>query len=333
MGEDGYEDFFQLALTSILDDIREDLKDFNVEYDEWFSERSLFEGESITEVTKAIDKLKATDYLYEKQGAWWFKSTEFGDEKDRVVLRENGVPTYFASDIAYHLNKYSRGFDTCINIWGADHHGYIPRVKAALEALSENPDKLKVLLVQFAVLYRGGEKVQMSTRSGQFVTLAELREEVGNDAARFYYVQRKPEQHMDFDLDLAKSQSNDNPVYYVQYAHARICQVFAAAKERNIQISEVNDFSGLTTDAEEKLLTALAKFPEIVLTAARNYEPHQITYYLRDLAHALHGYYNACKFLDSEEALRNQRMSLLVATQQVLSNGLNLIGVSAPAKM
>lgn len=333
MGEDGYEDFFQLALTSILDDIREDLKGFSVEYDEWFSERSLFEGESITEVTKAIDKLKATDYLYEKQGACWFKSTEFGDEKDRVVLRENGVPTYFASDIAYHLNKYSRGFDTCINIWGADHHGYIPRVKAAIEALSKNPEKLKVLLVQFAVLYRGVEKVQMSTRSGQFVTLAELREEVGNDAARFYYVQRKPEQHMDFDLDLAKSQSNDNPVYYVQYAHARICQVFAAAKERNIQISEVNDFSGLTTDAEEKLLTALAKFPEIVLTAARSYEPHQITYYLRDLAHALHGYYNACKFLDSEETLRNQRMGLLVATQQVLSNGLNLIGVSAPAKM
>ena len=331
LGEDSYEDFFQLALQSILTDIRDDLAGFKVDYDEWFSERSLFCNPD--QVTTAIDKFKATDYLYQDNGAWWFKSTEFGDEKDRVVLRDNGAPTYFASDIAYHLNKLERGFDTCIDIWGADHHGYVPRVKAALQALGQDAERLKVLLVQFAILYRGGEKVPMSTRSGEFVKLAELRDEVGNDAARFYYVQRKPEQHMDFDLDLAKSQSNDNPVYYVQYAHARICQVFNAAKERGIKLGDTQDYALLTSETEETLLTALAKFPEVVQTAARDYEPHQITYYLRDLANALHSYYNACKFLDSEEELRNQRMVLLSATQQVLKNGLALIGVSALEKM
>ena len=331
LGKVGYEDFFQLALNIIIDDIRTDLAGFNVEYDEWFSERSLFTDPD--QVTAAIEKLKATDYMYQEKGAWWFKSTEFGDEKDRVVLRDNGAPTYFASDIAYHLHKFERGFDTCIDIWGADHHGYVPRVKAALKALGQDAEKLKVLLVQFAILYRSGEKVSMSTRSGEFVKLAELREEVGNDAARFYYVQRKPEQHMDFDLDLAKSQSNDNPVYYVQYAYARICQVFSAANERNIEIQSVDDYSELTSETEETLLTALAKFPEIVQTAAKAYEPHQITYYLRDLANALHSYYNACKFLDSDAGIRNQRMALLTATQQVLRNGLHLIGVSAPEKM
>ncbi len=335
LGEAVYEDFFQLALQLIIDDIRTDLAGFSVNYDEWFSERSLFGSSDANsnQVLEAIEKLKSTGYLYEEKGAWWFKSTEFGDEKDRVVLRDNGAPTYFASDIAYHLNKFNRGFDTCIDIWGADHHGYVPRVKAALQALNENPERLKVLLVQFAILYRGGEKVSMSTRSGEFVKLAELRDEVGNDAARFYYVQRKPEQHMDFDLDLAKSQSNDNPVYYVQYAHARICRVFSTAQERKIAINAVSDYSGLNSDTEEALLTVLAKFPEVVQSAARVYEPHQITYYLRDVANALHSYYNACKFLDSEEALRDQRMALLTATRQVLHNGLSLLGVSAPERM
>jgi arginyl-tRNA synthetase len=331
LGEAVYEDFFQLALQSILEDIRTDLAGFSVDYDEWFSERSLFKKPD--QVLEAIDKLKATNYLYQEKGAWWFKSTEFGDEKDRVVLRDNGAPTYFASDIAYHLNKFNRGFDTCIDIWGADHHGYVPRVKAALQALNENPERLKVLLVQFAILYRNGERVQMTTRGGKFVKLAELREEVGNDAARFYYVQRKPEHHMDFDLDLAKSQSNDNPVYYVQYAHARICRVFSTAAERNIEIGQTSDYSSLTTETEEALLTSLSKFPEVVQTAANSYEPHQITYYLRDLANALHSYYNACKFLDSEAELRNQRFALLSATKQVLNNGLTLIGVGAPEQM
>ncbi|MGH1543819.1 MAG: arginine--tRNA ligase [Arenicella sp.] len=332
---DVYEEFFQLILSRILDDIRDDLAGFGVEYNEWFSERSLFAAKeaSQSEVDQAIAALKETEYLYEKGGALWFQSTALGDEKDRVVVRDNGTPTYFASDIAYHLNKYQRGFDTCINIWGADHHGYVPRVKAALQALGQNPDKLVVLLVQFAILYRGGEKVSMSTRSGQFVTLRELRDEVGTDAARFYYVQRKPEQHMDFDLDLAKSQSNDNPVYYVQYAHARICRVFETAIERGIDVAKASEFSGLTLEIEESLLTLLAKFPEVVINAARVYEPHQVTYYLRDLANGLHSYYNACKFLDSEPELRAQRFSLLTAVQQVLHNGLNLLGVNAPEKM
>ena len=331
LGEDSYEDFFQLALQSILTDIREDLAGFKVNYDEWFSERSLFSNPD--QVMTAVEKLKATDYLYQDNGAWWFKSTEFGDEKDRVVLRDNGAPTYFASDIAYHLNKFERGFDTCIDIWGADHHGYVPRVKAALQALGQESSRLKVLLVQFAILYKNGERMAMTTRGGKFVKLAELREEVGNDAARFYYVQRKPEQHMDFDLDLAKSQSKDNPVYYVQYAHARICHVFNRAAKRKIEIGEAQDYGLLSSETEENLFTALAKFPEVVQTAAKAYEPHQITYYLRDLANALHSYYNACKFLDSEEKLRNQRMALLTATKQVLRNGLTLIGVSAPEKM
>lgn len=334
LGTDVYEEFFQLALQFIIEDIRTDLAGFGVEYDEWFSERSLFAGEAgNSQIDAAIMQLKKTDYLYEKEGALWFKSTELGDEKDRVVVRDNGQPTYFASDIAYHLNKFKRGFDTCIDIWGADHHGYVPRVKAALQALKEDPERLQVLLVQFAILYRGGEKISMSTRSGKFVELKELRDEVGNDAARFYYVQRKPEQHMDFDLDLAKSQSNDNPVYYVQYAHARICRVFDTATERGISTQQVSDFSDLTLDQEQSLITALAKFPEVISAAAKAYEPHQVTYYLRDLANHLHSYYNACKFLDSELELRDQRMTLLVAVRQVLQNGLHLLGVSAPEKM
>lgn len=338
LGDDSYEDFFQLALQTILNDIRTDLENFGVEYDKWFSERSLFTNAASpitkdSQVKAAIEQLKKTDYLYRKEGALWFKSSELGDEKDRVVVRDNGQPTYFASDVAYHLNKFERGFDTCIDIWGADHHGYVPRIKAVLQALGQDPKRLLVLLVQFAILYRGGEKVPMSTRSGKFVELKELRDEVGNDAARFYYVQRKPEQHMDFDLDLAKSQSNDNPVYYVQYAHARVCRVFETATERDITIAEVNNFSALTLGQEQSLITALAKFPEVVIAAAKAYEPHQISYYLRDLANHLHSYYNACKFLDSETALRNQRMALLAAVRQVLNNGLHLLGVSAPEKM
>lgn len=329
---DGYQVFFDIALNNILKDIREDLAEFGVEFDEWFSERSLFTDGKID---KAIEQLKQTEYLYEKGGALWFKSSALGDEKDRVVVRENGMPTYFASDIAYHMDKLERGFDTCIDIWGSDHHGYIPRVKASLQALGQDADKLTVLLVQFAVLYRGGEKVSMSTRSGEFVTLRELREEVGADAARFFYVQRKSEQHMDFDLDLAKSQTNENPVYYVQYAHARICSIFEQAKERGIEVADLSkaDFSHLQSEHEETLLTQLARFPEMLETAARNYEPHQTTYYLRDLANAFHSYYNAVKFLDADEAERNARLALVAATRQVLANGLQLIGVTALEKM
>ena len=332
LGEQGFGVFFDLALNSILDDIRQDLSEFGVDYDTWFSERSLFADEK---VQACIEQLKASDDVYEKGGAWWFRSTNYGDEKDRVVVRDNGQPTYFASDIAYHKDKLDRGFDLAINIWGSDHHGYIPRVKAAMQAIGIDQDKLKVLLVQFAVLYRGGEKVPMSTRSGQFVELKDLREEIGSDAARFFYAQRKSEQHMDFDLDLAKSQSNENPMYYVQYAHARICRVFKTAIERDIDVSNIEsaDFALLTSDHETTLMTLLQRFPEIVESAASNYEPHQITYYLRDLATAFHSYYNTEKFLEADEAKRDAMLALSRATQQVLKNGLSIIGVGAPEAM
>ena len=330
--EEGFSVFFDIALNSIVSDIRDDLSEFGVTFDTWYSERSLFDD---AKIDQAIEKLKTSEHLYEKGGAWWFKSTDFGDEKDRVVVRENGQPTYFASDIAYHQNKLDRGFDQCINIWGSDHHGYIPRVKAALQALNLEQEKLTVLLVQFAVLYRGGEKISMSTRSGEFVTLRELRDEVGADAARFFYVQRKSEQHMDFDLDLAKSQSNENPVYYVQYAHARICSIFTQAKERGLNIEDLpqSDFSLLVNENENALLSLLQRFPEVVQHAARDYEPHQLTYYLRDLATAFHSYYNSTKFLDAEQIQRSAMLALCTAVQQVLANGLKIVGVSAPEKM
>lgn len=332
LGADGFKVFFSIALNSIVADIRQDLSEFGVDYDTWFSERSLFDNGKIV---NAIDTLKASGDVYEKGGAWWFKTTDYGDEKDRVVVRDNGQPTYFASDIAYHVDKLERGFDLAINIWGSDHHGYIPRVKASLQALGLPPEKLKVLLVQFAVLYRNGEKVGMSTRSGEFVTLRDLREEIGSDAARFFYAQRKSEQHMDFDLDLAKSQSNDNPMYYVQYAHARLCRIFKTAGERNIDIANIKsaDFSLLNSDHENTLLTLLQKFPELVITAAENYEPHQITYYLRDLATAFHSYYNSAKFLEADEPQRDAMLALCAATRQALKNGLAIIGVGAPESM
>ena len=288
LGAAHYGQVFQAAVNSILGDIKDDLSGFNVNFDNWFSERSLMESGVID---AAIAKLQQADKIYEKNGALWFRSTDYGDEKDRVVVRDNGIKTYFASDIAYHFNKLERGFDILIDIWGSDHHGYVPRVKAAMQAMDTNPDALQVLLVQFAVLYRGGEKIQMSTRSGQFVTLRELREEVGSDAARFFYVQRKSEQHMDFDLDLAKSKSNENPVYYIQYAHARICRVFAQAAEKGFSFdinAGLQKLSMLDSEHETQLAIELAKYPEIIARAAVAYEPHQIAYYLKDLANGLH---------------------------------------------
>ncbi|MDG2088260.1 MAG: arginine--tRNA ligase [Arenicellaceae bacterium] len=329
---DDYKAFFEVGLNTLVDDIRNDLEGFGVSFDEWFSERSLFADNAVQE---AVDALAKLGYVEDRDGTLWFKSSDFGDEKDRVVVRENGMPTYLASDIAYHLNKFRRGFSHCINIWGADHHGYIPRVKAALQASGEDPDRLIVLLVQFASLYRGGEKVSMSTRSGQFVTLRELRDEVGNDAARFFYVQRKSEQHMDFDLDLAKSQTNENPLYYVQYAHARICSVFRQASERGIvyDLSVVGLAKLLHEDVEQQLAAKLAAFPEQIQVAADNYEPHQLTYFLRELATLFHRYYNSSNFLDVEPSVRNARLAMIAACRQVLSNGLTLIGVQAPEKM
>ncbi len=333
LGEANYRIIFDKGLNAILNDIRDDLAEFGTEYDEWFSERSLVES---GDVDKAIEILKSAGHLYQDKGAWWFKSTEFGDEKDRVVIRDNGQATYFASDIAYHLNKYQRGFDRIIDIWGADHHGYIPRVKAAVQSMQLDVEKLNVLLVQFAVLYRGTEKVGMSTRSGEFVTLRELRNEVGKDAARFFYVMRGADQHMDFDLELAKSQSNDNPVYYVQYAHARVCSVFRQLAERGQSWdaeTAKQHLSKLTESHEEALMTMLSRYPEILETAALNHTPHLLAHYLTDLARDFHTYYNAHQFIVDDHALSQARLLLVSAVRQVIKNALTVMGVSAPESM
>ena len=330
---DKYKIVFDAGLNSILDDIRDDLAEFGVHYENWYSEQSLADRGLIE---KAVKQLQASDHIYEDKGALWFRSTAFGDEKDRVVVRDNGQPTYFASDIAYHFDKFERGYDRVINIWGADHHGYVTRVKAAVKAMGKDENKLDILLVQFAILYRGAERVQMSTRSGSFVTLRELREEVGNDAARFFYVMRKCEQHMDFDLDLAKSQSNDNPVYYIQYAHARVCSVMRQLAEKNLvhDLSTGNDNLTLLNEAHEnELITKLAAYPDTLEKAALNAEPHALAHYCRELANAFHSYYNAHAFIVDDSPLRNARLNLISATRQVLHNGLSLLGVSAPESM
>lgn len=328
-----YRTVFDIGLKAILDDIRNDLAEFGAEYDVWFSERSLVESGV---VDHAIAQLKAANMLYQQEGAWWFRSSEFGDEKDRVVVRDNGQATYFASDIAYHLHKYQQGFDQIIDIWGADHHGYIPRVRAAVQAMHQDVDKLRVLLVQFAVLYRGTEKVGMSTRSGEFVTLRELREEVGKDAARFFYVMRSADQHMDFDLELAKSQSNDNPVYYVQYAYARICSVFRQLADRSLSWEAAvgeKRLHLLTQSHEQDLLTMLSKYPEMVELAALNYTPHLLAHYLTELARDFHTYYNAHQFMTDDVDISQARLTLIAAVRQVIANGLGLLGVSAPQTM
>jgi len=331
--DDQYRLMFDTGLNYILDDIRDDLENFNVVYDEWYSERSLTDNGS---VMKAIERLQKSGHTYEKQGAIWFKSSDFGDEKDRVIVRDNGQTTYFASDIAYHMNKLERGFDRVIDVWGADHHGYVPRVKAALEALGDDPSKLDVLLVQFAVLYRGGEKAQMSTRSGEFVTLRHLRKEVGNDAARFFYVMRKCEQHMDFDIDLAISQSSDNPLYYIQYAHARVCSVLRQLVEKGISYDETMGLANLdklTEQHEQDLLNNLNRYSDVLENAALSHEPHQLVHYLRELANDFHTYYNAHQFIVDDEVLRNTRLALIKAAKQTIANGLGLLGVSAPDTM
>jgi arginyl-tRNA synthetase len=328
LGQD-YAYIHNFVLTEQLGDCRNDLMEFGVTFDTWFSEQSLFDN---GDVAHAVQLLEQGHYLYQQDGAQWFRSSDFGDEKDRVVQRENGQFTYFASDIAYHLNKFERGFERVIDVWGADHHGYIPRVKGAMKALAIDPAKLEIALVQFAVLYRDGKKAPMSTRSGEFVTLRELRQEVGNDAARFFYVLRKSDQHLDFDLDLAKSQSNDNPVYYVQYAHARVCSVLEQWGEDPAMLHAA-DMSPLTDPAELSLLQKLIDYPEMVEAAAKELSPHLIAFYLRELAGEFHSYYNATRFLVPEIPLRLARLGLVAAIRQILSNGLKLLGVSAPAKM
>ncbi len=333
LGDHSFREIARFAVQEILAEIEADLEAFGVHYDEWFFESRLVEQGA---VEAALERLKRAGHLYRKDGAVWFASSRFGDEKDRVVVRENGLYTYFATDIAYHLSKFERGFDLAIDVWGADHHGYVPRIKAALQALGLDPSRLEVRLVQFAVLYRGREKVQMSTRSGEFVTLRELIQEVGRDAARFFYVMRKAEQHLDFDLKLAVSQSSDNPVYYVQYAHARICSVFRQLEERRLRWDRERGLAHLeklTEPHEEELLGLLDRYPEIVEGAALLREPHQLTHYLRDLAATFHTYYNACRILVEEALLRDARLALIAAVRQVIANGLRLLDVSAPTSM
>ncbi len=328
LGE-SYKVVFDTAINNILDGIKRDLSGFGVEYQKWFLEQSLIDSGLSN---KTIKTLQESECIYEKEGALWFRTTDFGDEKDRVVVRENGNHTYFASDIAYHLEKLERGYDKIINIWGADHHGYIARVKASISALGHDPDKLEVLLVQFANLYRKGKKVSMSTRSGSFVTLKELCDEVGNDAARFFYILRKSEQHMDFDLDLAKSKTNENPVFYIQYAHARICSVLKQASEKFAD-SSAYDLSLLSNDYEVSLIKSLNRYKGVVQSSALNYEPHVLAYYLRELAGNFHSYYNGSEFLVDDSALRASRLLLISSVRQVISNGLKLLGVVAPESM
>ncbi len=328
LGEDWWL-LHKFALEVMLADQRDDLAQFGVRYDRWFSEASLYDS---GEVVRAVENLRDNGHLYEKDGALWFRSTTFGDEKDRVVCRENGQYTYFASDIAYHLNKLERGYDQIIDVWGADHHGYIARVKGALQALGADPEKLTVPLVQFAVLYRGGEKVAMGKRAGDFVTLRELREEVGEDATRFFYVLRKSDQHLDFDLDLAKSQSNDNPVYYIQYAHARVCSVMEQWGGNQAELVNA-DLSPLVEQLEPQLLQRLMDYPDQIEGAARELAPHLLAFYLKDLAGEFHSYYNSTRFLVEDERVKLARLALAAAVRQVLRNGLEILGVSAPERM
>lgn len=328
-----YEVIFKFGLSSILADISDDLAEFGVQYDNWFSERELVSSDIVDRV---LETMRQSGHTYERDGALWFRSTDYGDVKDRVLVRSNGSRTYFANDVAYHLNKFERGFDIAIDIFGSDHHGYLARMKAAVQAAGINPERLIYLLVQFVSLYRGTEQVSMSTRGGDFVTLRELRNEVGNDAARFFYVMRKCEMHMDFDLELAKSQSNENPVYYVQYAYARICSVFKQMAERNVVFDEANGLKHLellTQPQERQLLNTLSRYPDMIMNAALHYEPHQLTNYVRDVATDFHSYYNSHHFIVDDAALRDARLALVTATRQVLLNGFKLLGITAPESM
>ncbi len=333
LGMDGFAIFHSSALNSVLAGIKDDLAEFGVEFDNWFSEKSLFADDAIN---KALSVLQKLGHTYTKDGALWFKSSDFGDEKDRVLVRKNGQNTYFAPDIAYHWNKYQRGYTKIIDVFGADHHGYVTRLKSAVKALGHSDQDIDVLIVQFANLYRNNERVPMSTRSGSFVTLKELQTEVGKDAARFFYVMRKLDQHMDFDLDLAKSESNDNPVYYIQYAHARIASVQRQLAARDLAVNIEQGLASLyllDTNHELDLITMLSRYPDVIQTAAKSCEPHQIAFYLRELANLLHSYYNAVQLICEDDNLRSARICLLQAIRQVIKNGLNLLGVSSPESM
>jgi arginyl-tRNA synthetase len=333
IGEAAYARVLRSTLDGIVGDIREDLAEFGVTFDRWFSERSLSDSGAID---RSIEALKKSGHAYLKDGALWFKSTDFGDEKDRVIVRDNGMKTYFASDIAYVLNKLERGFEQLLYIWGADHHGYIARLRAVLIALGGPPESFEVLLVQIVSLFRGGEKAKMSKRSGDYVTLRDLRREVGNDAARLFYVMRSNDQHLDFDMELAKSRSNENPVYYIQYAHARVCSVFRQLKERGLVHDVARGLASLGRLAEPQelaLIKRITAYPELVQQCAAQRAPHTLVHYLRDLANDFHTYYSAHQFIVEDAGARDARLDLARAAQIVIANGLKLLGVSAPDTM
>ncbi len=324
--------FTDYAASSILNGIKDDLKAFGVVFDNYFSEKDLYKDDGVAKLLAELEKRK---FIYNDGETVWFRTTAFGDEKDRVVIRKSGEPTYFAADIAYHQNKYERGFDKIIDIWGADHHGYIPRMAACIEALGHEKDSLKIVLVQLVNLLRDGKPVPMSTRAGEFVTLKEVVDEVGKDAARYNFLMRRSDSHLDFDLELAKRQSSENPVYYVQYAHARICSIMRNADERGYKIPAYDevDLSFLTLPEEIKLIKAITRLPEVVEGAALSLEPHRLTFYLNDLAALFHSYYNKHKVLSDEEGLSRARLFLTKSILAVLSNALRLLGVSAPERM
>ncbi len=330
---DKYNIVHKTGLDSILDDIKTDLAEFNVDIDVWFSERSLMTS---NDVKNAIQRLEDNNLLYTLNDAKWFKAESLGDEKDRVVVRNNGQSTYFASDAAYMTNKFNRGFDDVIYLFGADHHGYVARLRALAQAFEFKDEQIHIPLVQFAILYQGGEQVQMSTRSGSFVTLRDLREEVGNDATRYFYIMRKADQHLDFDLDLAKSKSNENPVYYIQYAHARICSVFRQLQEQNKTYQPelgLEHLNKLVSDHELAIVNKIALFQDVINKASVRLEPHLLTTYMRELANLFHTYYNADKFIVEDQELTQARLTLIFVLRQVFANALNLLGISAPEKM
>ena len=324
--------FTDFAAGAILEGIQEDLKAFGVVFDVYFSERELYREDG---VARLLAELEGQGFVYREGETLWFKTTAFGDDKDRVVVRQNGDPTYFAADIAYHRNKYRRGFDRVIDIWGADHHGYIPRMYAGIQALGYSREALEIVLVQLVNLLRGGKPVAMSTRSGEFVTLKEVVDEVGRDAARYNFLMRRSDSHLDFDLELAKKQSNENPVYYVQYAHARICSILRTAFERGFAVPDYQEASlGLLTLSEETdLIKAITRFPEVVEGAANALEPHRLTFYLNELAALFHSYYNKNKVLSEDAGMSGARLFLVQSIRIVLQNALGLLGVSAPESM
>jgi arginyl-tRNA synthetase len=333
LGADGFREVLSVSLAAMLADIKSDLKEFGVEFDHWTSERSLEESGAIE---RALARLAREDNLYREDGALWFRAERFGDEKNRVVVRENGQRTYFASDIAYHLQKRERGFERLIDVLGADHHGYVARVRAGLTAMGEPGESLEVKLVQFVSLYRGAEKIPMGKREGQFVTLRQLRAEVGNDACRLFYLMRSHEQPLDFDLELAKSRSNENPVYYIQYAHARVASVLAQLAARGLEFDRtcgLEHIELLSGAPEELVLQQVARYPEVIEACALARAPHGLVHYLRELANSFHTYYNAEQFIVENAQLRNARLALVIAVQQVVRNGLALLGVAAPMSM